>query len=57
MKPITTIHPHLIPLSLAIVPSEPRKLPTVRIFQPHELQAFKSTFDLRSFADVTRHMK
>ena len=57
MKPIPTIHPHLIPLSLATVPNEPRKLPTVRIFQPDELQAFKSTFEIRSFADVTRHIK
>ena len=57
MKPIPTIHPHLIPLSLETVPSEPRKLPTVRIFQPDELQAFKSTFQIRSFADVTRHIK
>ena len=57
MKPIPTIHPHLIPSSLATVPSELRKLPTVRIFQPDELQAIKSTFEIRSFADVTRHIK
>ena len=57
IKPIPTIHPHLIPLSQATVPSEPRKLPTVRFFQPDELQAFKSTLEIRSFADVTRHIK
>ena len=32
MKPIPTIHPHLIPFSLATIPSEPRKLPAVQIF-------------------------
>ena len=47
----------LIPLSLTTVPREPLKLPTVRIFQPVELQAFKSTFEMRSFADVTRYIK
>ena len=57
MKPIPTIHPHFIPLSLATAPSEPRKLSTVRIFQPDELQAFKSTLEIRSFADVTIHIK
>ena len=46
MKPIATIHPNLFPLRLATVPSEPRNLRTVRIFQPDEL-----------FADVTRHVK
>ena len=57
MKPIPTVHPHLFPLGLATVPSKPLKLPPVRIFQPDELQTFKSTFEIRSFADVTRHIK
>ena len=57
MKQIPTIHPHLIPLSMPTVQSEPRKLPTVGIFQPDELQAFKLTFEIRSLADVTRHIK
>ena len=57
MKPIPTIHPHLIPFILAKVPSEPQKLPAVRIFQPAKLQSFKSTIEIRSFADVARHIK
>ena len=43
LNPIPTIHPSHIPLSLVSVPSESRKLPAVRIFQPDELESFKSS--------------
>ena len=57
MKPIPTIHPHLITFSLESIPNEPRKLPVVRILQPDELQSFKLSFEIRSFADVASHIK
>ena len=57
MKQIPTIHPQLIPFNLVKEPSEAQKLSAVRIFQPDELQSFKSTIGIRSFADVARHIK
>ena len=57
MSPIPTIHPSFIPSSLAPVPSEPRKAPKIRIFQPDELKTFKSTFEIGSFGDVVRYIK
>ena len=51
MKPIPTIHPSLIPLSLVSVPSEPRKPPVVRIFKPKELESFKSSYEINNFED------
>ena len=57
MNPILTIHPSFIPLSLAPIPSEPRKTPKIRIYQPDELQTFKSKFEIGSFGDVVRYIK
>ena len=57
MNPIPTIHPSFIPLSLAPIPSEPRKTPKIRIYQPDELQTFKSKFEIGSFGDVVRYIK
>ena len=57
MKPIPTIHPSLIPLSLVSVPSEPRKPPVVRIFQPDELESFKSSYEINNFEDVISYIE
>ena len=57
MNPIPTIHPSFIQLSLAPIPSEPRKTPKIRIYQPDELQTFKSKFEIGSFGDVVRCIK
>ena len=57
MNPIPTIHPSFIPLSLAPIPSETRKTPKIRIYQPDELQTFKSKFEIGSFGDVVRYIK
>ena len=46
-----------MPLSLAPVPSESRKTPTIRIFQPDELQTYKSKFEIKSFLDVVEFIK
>ena len=57
MRPIPTIHPSFIPSSLAPIPSESRKVPKLRIYQPDELQSFKSKFEIGSFGDVVRYIK
>ena len=46
-----------MPLSLAPVPSESRKTPTIRIFKPDELQTYKSKFEIKSFPDVVEFIK
>ena len=40
MRSIPNIHPSFIPSSLAPIPSESRKVPQLRIYQPDELQSF-----------------
>ena len=57
LNPIPTIHPSHIPLSLVSVPSESRKLPAVRIFQPDELESFKSSHEISTFEDVIRYIE
>ena len=57
MNPIPTIHPSFMPLSLAPVPSESRKTPTIRIFQPDELQTYTSKYGIKSFSDVVKFIK
>ena len=57
MRPIPTIHPSFIPSSLAPIPSESRKVPKLRIYQPDELQSFKSKFEIGSFGEVVRYIK
>ena len=49
MNTISIIHPNFIPLSLATVPSKPPNSPTIRIYQPDELDTFKSKFQLSLF--------
>ena len=46
-----------MPLSLAPVPSESRKTPTIRIFQPDELQTYTSKYRIKSFSDVVKFIK
>ena len=57
LNPIPTIHPSHIPLSLVSVPSESRKLPAVRIFQPDELESFKSSHEISTFEEVIRYIE
>ena len=46
-----------MPFSLAPVPTESRKTPTIRIFQPYELQTYKSEFEIKSFPNVVEFIK
>ena len=57
MNPIPTTHPSFIPSSLPTVPSECRKPPTFRIYQPDELDSFNSKYKLSSLADVIKYIK
>ena len=45
------------PLGPPLVPSESRKTHTIRIFQPDELQTYKSKFEIKSFPDVVEFIK
>ena len=57
LNPIPTIHPQLIPQSLATVPTKSRPPPKERIFQPDEISIFEEKFRIRRFLDVVEYLK
>ena len=56
-NPIPTIHPLSVPKSQAVVPTQPRKPPKVRVFQLDELLPFVEKYSIKDFDDVTRFLK
>ena len=55
--PIPTIHPLSVPKSQAVVPTQPRKPPKVRVFQLDELVPYVEKYTIKDFDDVTRFLK
>ena len=56
LNPIPTILPNCIPKSQAVVPKPIRKLPKVRIFQPDQLEAYKTKFSCHNLTDVVNYI-
>ena len=55
--PIPTIHPLSVPKSQAVVPTQPRKPPKVRVFQLDELVPYVEKYTIKDFDDVTMFLK
>ena len=56
-NPIPTIHPLSVPNSQAVVPTQQRKPPKVRIFQLDEIHSYVEKYTIRHFDDVARFLK